>query len=149
MKKFTFSLARLHQFKESVLSKEKLTLASMRAELRTIEDKLDNVNAQFAKLACEMKQGTQKGIKLFELQKLEYQIESSRQVIKALEKQLAAQKALVEQQLRVVMSVKSEVSGLEKLRDKQREEYDYAVAKEEAENIGELVSSQYARRSSQ
>ena len=55
----------------------------------------------------------------------------------------------VDAQLQVVLGVKSEVSGLEKLRDKQQEEYDYLLKKESEEIIGELVSGQFIRGSSQ
>ena len=55
-----------------------------------------------------------------------------------MEKQIA-------KQLAVVIERTQEVSGLEKLRDKQREEYNQTVMKEEQENIMEMVTSKYIR----
>lgn len=149
MKKFSFSLARLLDFKVSMLDKEKLSLASMRVVLRDLETQLYSINAQLEELSYKIKFSAQDGIAVFELKKLEYQIESSRLMINELKERIDEQKKLIDHQLNLVVTLKSEVSGLEKLRDKQREEYDYSVAKEETENIGELIGSQYARKSSQ
>ncbi|MEG0650517.1 MAG: flagellar export protein FliJ [Oscillospiraceae bacterium] len=148
MKKFTFSLSRLQDFKTSLLDKEKLTLASLRVQLAQIEDEISRVETQLAALQREMQRITSEGTTVFNLKKIEYKIEASRALLKELYEKRLMQQQRVEAQLRIVMGVKSEVSGLEKLREKQREEYDYALKKENDEIIGELVSGQFVRKSS-
>ena len=96
-----------------------------------------------------MRDTAAKGTTIFELKKLEYQINASRRILKEMNQRRAQQMQKVDAQLQVVLGVKSEVSGLEKLRDKQQEEYDYLLKNESEEIIGELVSGQFIRGSSQ
>ena len=149
MKKFAFSLARLQEFKNSLLDKEKLTLAALRAELARIEEEILRVTRQLSALEHTLRDIAAKGTTIFELKKLEYQIDASRRILKEMNQRRAQQMQKVDAQLQVVLGVKSEVSGLEKLRDKQQEEYDYLLKKESEEIIGELVSGQFIRGSSQ
>ncbi|MBP8855706.1 MAG: flagellar FliJ family protein [Oscillospiraceae bacterium] len=149
MKKFAFSLARLQEFKNSLLDKEKLTLAALRAELARIEEEILRVTQQLSALEHTLRDTAAKGTTIFELKKLEYQIDASRRILKEMNQRRAQQMQKVDAQLQVVLGVKSEVSGLEKLRDKQQEEYDYLLKKESEEIIGELVSGQFIRGSSQ
>ncbi len=149
MKKFAFSLARLQEFKNSLLDKEKLTLAALRAELARIEEEILRVTRQLSALEHTLRDTAAKGTTIFELKKLEYQIDASRRILKEMNQRRAQQMQKVDAQLQVVLGVKSEVSGLEKLRDKQQEEYDYLLKKESEEIIGELVSGQFIRGSSQ
>lgn len=149
MKKFKFSLKRILAFKETLLDKEKLTLAALRAQLAQIETEIENVNGQVAGLEADKQGKTQTGTTVFELKKLEFQIESSRAILKDLFIKKDIKQIEIDQQLKVVIDVKAEVSGLEKLNEKQLEEYNYALAKESAEEIGELISGKIARESSQ
>ena len=149
MKKFAFSLARLQEFKNSLLDKEKLTLAALRAELARIEEEILRVTRQLSALEHTLRDTAAKGTTIFELKKLEYQIDASRRILKEMNQRRAQQMQKVDAQLQVVLGVKSEVSGLEKLRDKQQEEYDYLLKQESEEIIGELVSGQFIRGSSQ
>lgn len=149
MKKFKFSLDRILSFKETLLDKEKLALAALRTELAQIEAEIENVQLQVAQLESEKQNKAQTGTTVFELKKLEFQIESSRSILKDLYTKKEIKQIEVAQQLKVVVSVKSEVQGLEKLNEKQLEEYNYALAKESAEEIGELISGKIARESSQ
>ncbi len=139
----------MQEFKNSLLEKEKLTLAALRAELARIEEEILRVTQQLSALEHTLRDTAAKGTTIFELKKLEYQIDASRRILKEMNQRRAQQMQKVDAQLQVVLGVKSEVSGLEKLRDKQQEEYDYLLKKESEEIIGELVSGQFIRGSSQ
>lgn len=149
MKKFKFSLKRVLSFKETLLDKEKLALAALRVQLVEIDRAIASVEAQVIQLESDKQCLTQNGTTVFELKKLEFQIESSRAVLKDLYIKKEMQMIEIQRQLRIVVEIKSEVQGLEKLNEKQLEEYNYALAKESAEEIGELISGKIARESSQ
>ena len=61
MKKFAFSLARLQEFKNSLLDKEKLTLAALRAELARIEEEILRVTRQLSALEHTLRDTAAKG----------------------------------------------------------------------------------------
>lgn len=149
MKKFAFSLERLYGFKQTLLDREKVTLAALRAQLAEIVLKIQSVEEQIKQLDEEKTQSAKLGTTIFELKKLDYQIDASRRILKDLNLRKDAKSIEVERQLHVVMGVKSEVQGLEKLRDKQQEEHNYLLQKENEETIGELINGQIARKSSQ
>ena len=58
--------------------------------------------------------------------------------------ELEKAEARIDAQIKVVVAASQEVSGLDKLRDKQLEEYKYLEAKEAQEEILELVAQKTA-----
>lgn len=65
--------------------------------------------------------------------------QSLSQQIKELERSIAAMEEKVQRQLNVVIEATKEVSSLEKLEDKQLEEYNFMAAKAEEQFISEYV----------
>lgn len=145
MKKFNFPLEKVLRFRTSLLDEEKNRLAELRRDVIETENKIEDCRRQIAQSDLKLKESAMRGTSVMELQMLNFQIDSARRMITELEKTLKKQRALAEKQLAVVLEATKDVNGLERLRDKQREEYNEAVRKEDDLTISELVSSQYVR----
>ena len=149
MKKFNFPLEKVLRFRTSLLDEEKNKLAELRRDVIETENKIDDCRRQMAESDLELKESAVKGTTIQRIQILNFQIDNARKMIEELEKQLKKQQLLVERQLGVVLEATKDVNGLERLKEKQREEYNEAVRKEDDLTISELVSSQYVRDHSQ
>lgn len=148
MKRFEFSLNKLMGYKQQVLDREKNDLAHLRRrqqqyidEKRALEDKLRRSNEEFC-----MKSSA--GMTVMQLTAFKGYHHSLSSQIKELELSIANMEEKVQKQLGVVIEATKEVSSLEKLEDKQLEEYNFKVAKAEEQFIEEYVTnSTYASRS--
>lgn len=145
MKKFHFTLDKMLRYKDSILEEEKNKLMQIRAEKNAVDEKIERSTAEMERLDRERAEKAAKGISVIELRSFAYNIDNTCRLIKALNVEQEKLARLVEKQLAVVVERTQEVSGLEKLRDKQLEEYNQSVMKEEQLTIMELVSSKYIR----
>lgn len=88
-----------------------------------------------------MRQEQERGITAFQLLSYESQRTNIRRQIEQLKKEQALAKLEVKRQVQVVVQATQEVSKLDKLQDKQLEEYRKMVMKAEELEIEEFVSS--------
>ncbi|MDD3429680.1 MAG: flagellar FliJ family protein [Oscillospiraceae bacterium] len=145
MKKFTFSLEKMLNYKTTLLEEEKATLGRMRAELNAIEAEIQQTTRQMLNTDIQLKKTAAQGVNVMQLRNMSFQIDNTRNLIADLKKQQVAQEKKVQMQLQVVLGATQEVSGMEKLKEKQLEAYRYSLQKEEELMISELVSTQYVR----
>ena len=145
MKKFIFPLEKVLRFRTSLLEEEKNQLALLRQELHRIEDEIEDNERQLLESDLKMKEIAAKGTSILELNAMHFKIENTRKYIEGLKFSHRAQQKKVDKQLAVVLEATKDVNGLERLKEKQRAEYDEAAAKEENLIISELVSSKYVR----
>ncbi|MDN5377854.1 MAG: hypothetical protein PWQ76_105 [Clostridiales bacterium] len=141
MKKFEFTLGKLLGYKEQVLKKEKNDLAALRKqqqqameERQRLIEKLEHSNREFAE-KCK------KGMSPQHIVLEKSYINSVCEQIRALERSIELFGVKIEKQLVVVVEASKEVSTLEKLRDKQFEDYQKAVQKSEELFISEFVAN--------
>lgn len=146
MKKFQFSLRKMRDYKEQILDREKNTLQILRSQKDAIDRRIQNLEAEAIRLEQEAHEKSAKGIGALQLRCYSFQQENIRMLIKQLRKEQQAMEAAVERQLQVVVAITQEISGLDKLEEKQLEEYNYALAKADEEFIAELVSSDFIRK---
>ena len=141
MKKFKFSLDKLKSFKEQIKKREENTLASLRAEqLEKLHEKeellreLDRRNAEFIRKSeigmTAMEMVTEKGF-------ISYILDS----IKAKDKEISIMTAKINKQLIVVTEASREVQTLEKLEEKQLDEYRFKERKADEAFIDEYVGN--------
>ena len=141
MKKFKFSLDKLKSFKEQIKKREENTLASLRAEqLDKLHEKeellreLDRRNAEFIRKSeigmTAMEMVTEKGF-------ISYILDS----IKAKDKEISVLSAKINKQLMVVTEASREVQTLEKLEEKQFDEYKFKERKADEAFIDEYVGN--------
>lgn len=144
MKKFQFTMGTMLHYKDALLEKEKNALMQLRAKQMAIEAEIAQDENQLSELERGMKERVAKGTTAMELRTFEFHSKNARSLIKQLEGEVDELAHDIEKQRKVVVSLSQEVSGLEKLEEKQLEEYNYDVQKEEQVRIIEIVSSKYA-----
>ena len=141
IKKFKFTLSRILDYKDQLLDEEKNKLALLRQKKQEIDDHIESLLRELDKLSETMLQEQERGITAFQLLSYESQRTNIRRQIEQLKKEQALAKLEVKRQVQVVVQATQEVSKLDKLQDKQLEEYKKMVMKAEELEIEEFVSS--------
>lgn len=141
MKKFKFTLGRMLDYKDQLLDEEKNKLALLRKKKQEIDDHIESLLREPDKISVTMRQEQERGITAFQLLSYESQRTNIRRQIEQLKKEQALAKLEVKRQVQVVVQATQEVSKLDKLQDKQLEEYRKMVMKAEELEIEEFVSS--------
>ena len=139
MKRFEFSLNKLMNYKQQVLDREKNDLAHLRRqqqqlmdEKQELEERLRSSNEEF----CE-KSGV--GMNVIQITMFKSYHQSLTQQINDLQSSIVEMEVKVQNQLNNVIEATKEVSSLEKLEDRQLEDYKFRSAKEEERFISEYV----------
>lgn len=143
MKKFVFTLGRMLSYKSSLYEKERNELARLRRERAELEARRDEVQRQLAAVEAEFQEKALGGVDVAEMQKVAYFRKNADCLTTILQGQMAELDVRIERQLAIVIKLDQDVQGLEKLREKQWEEYTAEAKHEEAERISELVSGKY------
>jgi len=145
MKKFEFSLSHMRDYKERLLDEEKGTLQRLNAERDAIEDNIRRLDHEFAELSLKMVKAQTQGTTILEIKKLSAQLDNVRMQKDDLRKALVQAEARVEKQMKVVLLANQEVSKLDKLRERQLEEYRHQATKAEEDRIDEFVAQNLCR----
>ena len=147
MKSFQFSLAKMRSYKEQVLEKEKTTLRQLQAEKAKVETDIENLENHRKAREQEFKE-SKNGLMASDLMLYKFYSENTRLQLNNLYEELKRAEARIEAQIKVVVAASQEVSGLDKLEEKQLEEYKYLEAKELQEEILEMVAKKSAEEES-
>lgn len=143
MKKFQFSLQRMLNYKNTLLDREKDRLHALHAQRQAAEQGIANAEEQLLAVDKDLKEGTARSMSASEARQRSFTIENTRRLLEQRRLELAAIQSYIQQQTAVVLEISKEVSGLEKLEEKQRSEYNYEANREETERILEVVSNRY------
>lgn len=144
MKKFSFSLERILAFKRTLYEKERNELARLRAVRARMQQRRDDTeNQMLAADAAFREKAATEGVRIDDVNTMNYQRNSADILIKQLDIDIAEMDVLIEKQVEIVLELDRDIKGLEKLREKQWEEYIYETNQEEKERILELVSSKH------
>lgn len=146
MKKFQFSLDHVRDYRDRLLDEETGKLQRLQAERDRLEQQINQLKTDFAQVSEEMRKAQAEGSPPWNSGDSVCSWESIRMQVRELTEQLEAAKARVEQQTRVVVAANQEVSKLDKLRDRQYEDWQAGVRKAEEERIEELVSQSHIRK---
>ncbi|MBE6889108.1 MAG: flagellar export protein FliJ [Ruminococcaceae bacterium] len=141
MKKFQFSLQKLMDFREQELDRQKNTLSALRVELQNIEEAAEALRVRVAEESAELERKCAQGAQAYEISVRKRYIVTLQQDIHLKEAQAAQKRAEVEAQLNVVVEATKDVKTLEKLEEKQLEEYKALENKENEQFIEEFVSN--------
>ena len=140
MKKFQFSLDHVRDYRDRLLDEETGKLQRLRAEQTRIEQLIAQLEADFAQVSKAMRDAQAEGITALEQRGFSLQLESIRMQTHELTDLLKGVQDQVEQQTQIVVAANQEVSKLDKLKDRQYEDWQTSVRKAEEERIEELVS---------
>lgn len=140
MKKFVFTLEKILNFKQQMLDVQKSELANLQMQLRELEQKIEDLNNEFAannqKMILEMQNGlTPKDIEIYKVY-----FNTVNQNLKKLANEKMQLLNTIEQKKQEIIALNSEISGLERLKEKQVELYFKATRKAEELAIEEFVS---------
>ena len=141
MKKFNFTLQSLKKYNDQRLDSEKSVLGRLRAELAEMQAELDAKTAEYELSIDKLNELVRGGTTAMRLSLHKKYVSSLQQDIYRIKGRMAQKRDEVEQQLQRVIDATKEVSKLEKLEEKQLEEYRYAAQKEQEQIIEEFVSN--------
>lgn len=131
----------LKNYNDQVLDSEKSVLGRLRAELAEMQAELDAKTAEYELSIDKLNELVRGGTTAMRLSLHKKYVSSLQQDIYRIKGRMAQKRDEVEQQLQRVIDATKEVSKLEKLEEKQLEEYRYAAQKEQEQIIEEFVSN--------
>ena len=140
MKKFIFSLEKVLGFKQQTLDIKKNEIAVFQMKLHEIEMQIEDLNHKFsvsnAKMVEEMKQGiTQNDVAIYKM----YFTTLNEKTKKLIDDKIQLLE-IIEQKKSELILINSEISGLEKLKDKQLAAYLKSKQKSDELAIDEFVN---------
>lgn len=131
----------LKKYNDQMLDSEKSVLGRLRAELAEMQAELDAKTAEYELSIDKLNELVRGGTTAMRLSLHKKYVSSLQQDIYRIKGRMAQKHDEVEQQLQRVIDATKEVSKLEKLEEKQLEEYRYAAQKEQEQIIEEFVSN--------
>ncbi len=146
MKKFTFSLGRMRDYKERLLEEEQGTLQRLKNEQAQLQHRIDRLDEAFQQLSRRMEREQAEGVTALEMRGYSLQLESTRLQLRELRGELKKAAERVAAQTRIVVAAHQEVSKLDKLEDRQYETYREQVNKAEEQRVEELVVQRLSRQ---
>ena len=146
MKKFAVSRERMLNCQSQNLEKEMGSLGRITAERDALEARKRDMAEKAAGIQAEIARREAEGTTIFMLKACYSILESARNQLEELEKERKLLPAGLERQRQVVTEASREVKKLEKLKEKQLEEYHRGEAKEQQETIAEHVAGNFVRR---
>lgn len=141
MKKFNFTLQSLKKYNDQMLDSEKSILGRLRAELAEMQSELDAKTAEYEQSIDKLNELVLGGTTAMRLSLHKKYVSSLQQDIYRIKAHMAQKRKEIENQLQKVIDATKEVSKLEKLEEKQLEEYRYAAQKEQEQIIEEFVTN--------
>lgn len=145
MKKFKFTLDKLLDYKGQILDKEKNDLAALNVARAEALELKEGLEAELRRNQDEFNKKAAEGISPSDMvlftnyhNVLRLRIEDTQKEIEGLERK-------IEQQLIVVTEASKDVKSLEKLEEKQLEDYHFKVQKSEESFIEEYVNAATVR----
>jgi flagellar FliJ protein len=144
---FKFSLNRVRNYKSQVLDKEKKVLGTLQRKRDEILEKVETLEKYRDDKIAELSLKQQKGATMSELLSFNYLIENARLQIQAALLELYKAEEEVEAQRQVVITVYQEKTGMDKLEEKQVEEYRLLEAKSAENEIMQVISNRMADKS--
>ena len=145
MKKFQFTLQKLMDFRQQELDRQKNTPSALQAELQRIYQEKEELIRRVEESSQDLEIICRQGAQAFEVSVRKRYIVSLQQEIHAHDASAAMTQQEINKQLGVVVEATKDVRTLEKLEEKQLEDYRAAANKENEQFIEEFVSGQSIR----
>ena len=133
-------------FRQQELDRQKNTLSALQADLQRIYQEKEELIRQVEQSSEDLEIICRQGAQAFEISVRKRYIVSLQQEIHARDFSAARKQEEINRQLGVVVEATKDVRTLEKLEEKQLEEYKAAATKENEQFIEEFVSGQSIRK---
>ena len=141
MKKFMFSLEKVLSFKEQTLNVKMNELGLFQMKLLEIEKEVNDLNEKFADTNKIMVEALQTGLNSNDIAVYKLYFNTLNQKIQKLIEDKNRLAEVIAQKKADIIAINSEISGLEKLREKQLAEYLKVVQK-----ANELAMDEYVNQ---
>ncbi len=142
MKPFTFSLERMRGYKCQLLETEKNALQALNKRLADIEEKIRLCQVFQQEKRAELQNMQIEGALMRELDECRFYLNNTYRQLEDLKEEREQAAAAVERQRKVVLKASQEVSSLDKLEEKQLDDYRYLEARHNEKVILEHVTNQ-------
>lgn len=139
MKKFKFSLEKVLGYKKQLLEGLKNEMARLQMECRELEDKIAEIAREFSETNETLKIRLTEGLELRDLEIYKRYFSALNRKTNLLEAQKQEYLLAISAKQEEIVTMNSDISGLEKLRDKQLAEYLAQSRKEQELMIEEFV----------
>jgi flagellar export protein FliJ len=144
MKKFVFSLQKVLSYKEQILNVKKNELAILQMQLMNLNKEINELNNKFTYCNKKMIGELENGLNASDIIMYKTYFNTLNQQIRKLTDDRIKLQNILEQKKHKVIEINSEISGLEKLRDKQLEEYNKTVQKINEKAMDEYVGKMHS-----
>lgn len=144
MKKFVFQLQSLYDVKQTLETQQKNQLKQIEARLAKLREELEILQASFAKSRDEYRTETVTGIQADKLRWYGAYFDLLNKSITAQKEKIAQAEEQRKKCVEALVEIMKEVKSLEKLKEKQYEEYLKEVKNEEEKAIGDMISYKVA-----
>jgi flagellar FliJ protein len=146
LKQYEFSLERIRNYKIQILDKEKKILGNLNRKRDDIAEKICSLEKFKEEKTEQVLYKQIEGVSMMELHSLNYLIESTRKQLEALQIELERAEEIVEAQRKIVLSIYQEKTGMDKLEEKQIEEYRLLEAKALESEVMQGINNSMAKR---
>ncbi|MDD4571257.1 MAG: hypothetical protein PHN47_02035 [Clostridia bacterium] len=140
MKKFVFSLDKVLNFKAQTLDIKNNEMLKMQVELKEVEQKIYNLNNDFAETNQRMILDLQSGLAPMDMAAYKLYLNEINNKIRNYNMLKANLLSLIDKKMAIIIELKTDISGLEHLKEKQFGEYFRLNQKEQEINLEEFVS---------
>lgn len=140
MKKFAFSLQKMHDYKKQILEAEKNNLMALRREKNDMELRIEHLDVLMNEIREKSNGEVSQGTTASRLMFYSMQMDGIKREQTQLKYQINLMDMKIEKQRRKVVALSQDVFGLEKLREQQKTEYDHLAVKENESAIEEFLS---------
>lgn len=140
MKNYVFSLQKIRDYKQQMLNKEKNTLLGLRNEKNDLEKQKENLFDEMKNITEKYNQDMARGTTVMNLKIFQYSKENIIREQNEIDKQIQFLDTYIERQRKVVVKLSQELTGYDKLEEKQFSVYNQKLAKENENLIEEFVS---------
>ncbi len=141
MKRFEFSLEKLMDYKNQLLTDEKQRLAELRARLDKLNELVAKLKAEYACCNELLNERSRTGLAPMEISQRKAYLNALNERIKLETQQLRMMELKVSEQVSVVVRISQDISALDKLKERQFEEYRMEESREYQLLIEEFVAN--------
>ncbi len=140
MKKFVFSLEKVLNVKQQMLEVKKNEILQLQMKIKEIESEEERIRLEFHEYDVRMRTELERGTSPQNVMTYKVYFNSLINREKELAKEKESYKELVKLKQDELVKLKSEISGLEKLEEKQRTEYEKNARKSQERDIEEYIN---------
>lgn len=140
MKKFTFTLEKVLSVKNQLHEVKRNELMQLQLQLNSILDAIDDNQREFDKYNLDVNQIMQGGTNSSSIESYKNYFNFLNNREKQLKLEQQHTEHMIEDKQQEIIEIKTEISGLEKLKEKQLAEYNKALQKQQELEIEEFLS---------